>query len=635
MIRKYRSLLLILLLLVVLPLALLMVKQSQEIRKKAAANDMSVFLARDTIAPGGTTTGGVTVEVGQSPVDTAAIRLTYDSSKITVTEFNCGSGLNESPSNRDNTLGNLLIVCSKPQGFTTTFGAATFTVTAGSATGDVNISLGTNTQIRSSGSVLTGNLNAKTLHISSAGAQVPVFFSFGSSAVSPGGSNSGTVKVTAGTSLVKTVRAIIAYDPTKISVSNLACKKQNPSNFPSELGLQYRTGEAEITCSSATGVTGNVLDVANFDIQVLSTASTGTVTVSFSQATKLWTTDGAELTATLTPGNFQVGQMTPTPTATPPPGGVTVNPTCIAPGGSVTITGSGFGTTQGNVHMTTSDVLGYCSKYSCGVNIGSTSWSDTQIVSTIPNGTSTGIKAIAIFKSGAGDTDYIKPAPQITVSNNCIVVTPTPTIAAQVTPTPTLPPGTSPTPTPTGTAVAGSTLVFKLKFYAINAKPTTPAGVAGLDYEHESAAVLVKSLDNSVALVTNNNVLLTAGDNGVYTSAAIDTSTLPPGKYNLHVKPVGYFQKRFAAVTFTKTTVVDLSPSPSGYRFEPGDLNNDRVVNLTDFNDIVNFKETTDQATTRLTVAQYKKYDVDRNGILNAGDIDAVRETLLHRYDDE
>lgn len=621
-----RSLLLIILLLVVLPLTLLLVKQRQELRKKAAANDMSVFLADDTIAPGGTTTGGVTVEVGQTPIDTAAIRLTYDSNKISVSEFNCGSGLNESPSNRDNTAGNLLIVCSKPQGFTSTFGAATFTVTAGSVTGDVNISLGTNTQIRSSGSVLTGNLYAKILHISSAGAEVPVFFSFGSSAVSPGGSNSGTVKVNAGTSLVKTARVIVVYDKDKVSVSNLACQKQNPSNFPNEVGLEYRAGvgEAEITCSSATGVTGNTFDIASFRIQVLSTAPIGSTTVSFGQTSKLWTTNGVEMTASFTPGAFQIVQAgaTPTPTATAVAGNY-FTPTCAVRSlTQITASGSGFGS-SGNVILVTP--VGGTANIAIGDIV---SWSDTAVLFKVSSGFPFGqydVKINSISLSG-----------RLTVADSCVVATPTPTATAVVTPSPTTVAGT--TPTPTATTVAGNTFIFKLKFYAINAKPTTPPNIAGLDYGYETARVTIKS---GTTVIYTYPATLNAGDGGVYTSVPVVLADMrttpfgsfPAGTYNLYVKPVGYYQKRFAGKAIPSGEVIDLTSS--NYRFEPGDLNNDGVINLIDLDEIVNFIKTTDQSTVALAADKYKKYDYDRNGIVNAGDTAGVIETMNHRYDDE
>src|SRR5229473_957558 len=67
-----------------------------------------------------------------------------------------------------------------------------------------------------------------------------------------------------------------------------------------------------------------------------------------------------------------------------------ISPTAIVPGMQLTLTGSGFGAIQGGV------------TFSWGSSVGAssfTSWSDTQIVLTVPNGISPG--TVTVVRNGA------------------------------------------------------------------------------------------------------------------------------------------------------------------------------------------------------------------------------------------
>lgn len=894
-------------LLLILPIALLLLKQRQEIRKRAAANDITVTLGSNSVAPGASTISSVNITPGSTAIYSAEISLVYDSSKITVNGFGCNLQKFTSEIAKDTTAGNMFVKCRKTGGGGITgepFAAVNFTVVAGSSTGQATISLGQATKILNvDGDIITSQKNPAVLNIGTVSGQNPVFFSFGSSAVSPGGSTSGAVKITLTSTPIFSSRIIFTYDSSRVNISNVACK--DLPNKPVDPTIS--NGTVEVACqitNEGVGLSGGTFELATFNISVLSGAATGQSNFSFTSNSRVSDHIGSTVGIQTSNNSIQVtaGGATPTPA----PGGITVNPGCVAPGGSVTISGSGFGTTQGRVVFNTTG-LGFCNNDddlrwgSCGHAGTINSWSNTQIVVNVPTNVSGNGVNVVIQKSGSTTPPvYLSPVPTINVSTSC----PTPT--PRITPTPTATPTRAPTPTPTitvdpnrpgvfslepdsttvganpvlveiklnsgtkkvnsaqvvinvdpklsvvdssgnavteilpgstvltgvqinrftsgkitylagkasgstaaasvngtlakfyvktaqtsGTAqlsfvttggglpdrayilddnsvnvlgradtltlslgtstqgvtisnlrhainptpmpspavqvpyvavsfdtnvqtvaswvltlpngdrlcppeapsslgcdttvdsfrhttpatshsfvagnlipgnykytvyaavsgnansvvsrnsadpaftvVAGDTFTFKLKFKNIDNKPTTP-NITGLDYGHESARVIVKSLDNKLVL-TKEGVVLTAGDGGVYTSAPIDISTLSAGKYNLHVKPVGYFQKRFAAINISAAGVVDLTQS--GYRFEPGDLNNDSKVNLVDFNDITNFIEgiSFDLQNVAFTAQQYKKYDLDRDGKLHTGsDMELVRETLLTRYDDE
>lgn len=661
--RNNYTIFILILMLLVLPLVLLLVKQRQEIRKRAAENDAVVLLGTSrfvTLAPGASVNGSVNITAGATSISAVKVNLVYDPNKVTVSNLSCGTKL-ATPVAPDNTPGNLILNCAdltENPVSNQIFTAVTFTVTASSSLGSTTISLGDLTVAKHGNTSVALNKLGGTLQISSAAAGSILNFFFGSSAVSPGGSNSGTVKITAGTTAVKSAQIVLSYDASKMTLSNLRCG----SEFPAVGSPTYGTGTANITCGTPAGndgIAGRVFDAALFDIQVLSTAPLGAATISFASNSGLVDRDNLVILTTLNPGTFQITAgatptptavvtptptvvVTPTPTATPPPGTVTLNKSCVVPGESLTISGSGFGSSARFVYLTTSGSEGYCNVFGgCGVSVGSTSWSDSQIITVIPANTSLGSKVIAIFKVN-NDTAILTP--YFTVASSCVVATPTPTATPVVTPTPTTVAGGTPTPTPTATAAAaGNTFVIKLKFAFLNSKPTTP-DVTGLDYEHHLARVTIKSgtTDMLASDVVRENVRMTVDSTGLWTSDPISLAGVPDGSYRLFIKPQYYFQKRFTNIALSSGKVIN---SSGVYSFEPGDVDSNGVVNLLDVTaawNVILKARAAEEGGTPLVASDYR-IDYDYNGLtvggdtpgINAGDIGVILETLKTRYDDE
>jgi hypothetical protein len=248
------------------------------------------------------------------------INLVYDPNKITVSNLSCGTKL-ATPIAPDNTPGNLVLDCAdltEHPVSNETFTAVTFTVTASSSLGSTVISLGDRTHaLQNKDTEITLNKLGGTVQISSSASGSVLNFFFGSSAVSPGGSNSGTAKITAGTKAVKSAQIVLSYDASKMTLSNLRCG----SEVTAVGNPYYGSGTANITCGTAAGndgISGKTFDAALFDIQILSTASSGAATISFAPNTGLVDRDNLSILTTLNPGTFQIAQTggSPTPTAT-------------------------------------------------------------------------------------------------------------------------------------------------------------------------------------------------------------------------------------------------------------------------------------------------------------------------------
>jgi hypothetical protein len=210
----------------------------------------------------------------------------------------------------------------------------------------------------------------------------------------------------------------------------------------------------------------------------------------------------------IAPGNIYVTQNgtagNQVPYTTIAPTLTAISPTAVKPGMAMTLTGSGFGATQG---------IGKVTFYAPGDTVGVssyTSWSDTQIVLTVPNNIAPGNIYVTQNGSAGNQVAYTTIAPTLTS------ISPT-----SVTPGMTM--------TLTGSGFGATQGIGKVTFYA----PGDTVGVSS--YTSWSATQIVLTVPNNIApgniYVTQNG---SASNQVAYTTIAptltsISPTTVQPG----------------------------------------------------------------------------------------------------------
>jgi RHS repeat-associated protein len=177
------------------------------------------------------------------------------------------------------------------------------------------------------------------------------------------------------------------------TIPNPVITSISPSSGPIGTQVTVRGTGFGATQGSSTfkllGVAGNIISWA--DNQIVATIAPGSMT--------------GYITVTVSGVSSHVGDVDYT---IPPPQITSVSPSSGAPGTSVTLTGSGFRATQ-SAGGNTSGV------YFNGTGAAVTSWSDTQIVATVPANVLTGPVTVSGFNANSNaNIVFILPNPVIT-----------------------------------------------------------------------------------------------------------------------------------------------------------------------------------------------------------------------------
>jgi M6 family metalloprotease-like protein len=192
---------------------------------------------------------------------------------------------------------------------------------------------------------------------------------------------------------------------------------------------------------------------------------------------------------------------------------------------------------------------------------------------------------IQVNLNGTGVTPTITNTPTPTRT-----VTPTPTISQTPTPTktPTVSPTITPTPTLTSTPPPGSTLLDLTVFLhgigqgGDNANPNSTGNLSPLRNQRSVQVYIVNGSDQTVSQSTG--YVIYQPDTGNYTGQVQAGSLIQDGNYTVKVKTESYLRRTAPGIHMITNGTVTTIPSVA---LIAGDTNNDNVMNILDYNEII------------------------------------------------
>lgn len=162
---------------------------------------------------------------------------------------------------------------------------------------------------------------------------------------------------------------------------------------------------------------------------------------------------------------------------------------------------------------------------------------------------------------------------------------------------------------PGGTA--SKTLVYVVNNVSVMNLKVKFQGVTSADNNYGGVALVLK---NGANALYNQTVSVTPDASGVYTGIA---NNIVPGTYDVYVKEATHLQRKFANVSFPNGT---LNADFTGALMLAGDFNSDNVINISDIASMLSIY-------TQLSVpvnTSNKIYDVNGDGVINITDIAIV-----------